>query len=400
MQKSLWKNLAIAACVTGGLLAFACSEPPTAPVARLDPFAVQPRTDDGWYCVYAEFSNGTQVWNCADYWLETVYSYDWSTSDLSPPEDTPSCAIYGTCAVESDPCVDNPDACGFTTSDTSPEGDATASGQDVGYEDGTTDCGDPSGDGYGALNEPEGKLYAALYTTDWDGYRTLHAPGPNASENFAGIGIGVSTEADWTPPAFNTGAAGVEKRCALFQQCLRQIDAYEGQSILQTLIDSTGAYIEWIYTQGGAKGGVEPSRSIANHRGDCTDYTMNAIKTGIAPFSPRTNWSHPWSQKLSTSMFHTLSDSALLDHGYVRVMVPQVGDVVVRGGHAGIFSGYYNGRVMGYADNGRPAVAGVDGSYHDGATGWFNFSPTTDRNGHTVNPEFFRPMVYSDYCDP
>lgn len=399
MQKSLWKNLAFAACLSVGVFGIACSDTPAAPAARrLDPFSLQPRMDGSYHCTYAEFSNGTQVWDCADYSLETVYVYGWPEG-TSPPEDIPSCAIYGTCVVESDPCIDNPDACGFTSYDNG-GGEPAANGQDIGYEDGTTDCGDPSGDGYGALYTPDANGYAALYTPDADGYRTLHAPGPNASENFAAIGIGVGGGANWTYLASNIAGAVTEKDCALLQQCLREITETEGQSILQKLFNSDGSTKEWTYTQGGAKGGVEPSRSIANKRGDCTDYTMDAIKNGIAPYSYGTSWPHAWSEKLSTSMFHTLSDAELLNHGYVRVTVPRTGDIVVRGGHAGIFTSMYNGRVMGYADNGRPAVAGDDGSYRDGATGWFNFSPTTDSHGNPVNPEFFRPMVYSDFCDP
>jgi hypothetical protein len=75
----------------------------------------------------------------------------------------------------------------------------------------------------------------------------------------------------------------------------------------------------------------------------------------------------------------------------------QPGDVVVRGGHAGIYLGTdAQGHVWGCANNGTPHN-NKGKNYHDGNTGKTDFSPKDkvddDGNKVTVSSRFFRPLA-------
>ena len=92
-----------------------------------------------------------------------------------------------------------------------------------------------------------------------------------------------------------------------------------------------------------------------------------------------------------------MTPASLAAVGYRRVSPDsaRAGDIVVRGGHAGVFLGYndaYAGLgVWGYANNGLPAKP--DRANLDGDTGWYNFATLTDTKGNTYAPEFFRALV-------
>lgn len=145
---------------------------------------------------------------------------------------------------------------------------------------------------------------------------------------------------------------------------------------------------EWTYTQGGVRGGREPAVDLSNNTGDCTDFTWKGTSDVLGGY-----WPHDYNtEKLSTNMFHTLSDAQLLSRGYERVSITfaRAGDVVVRGGHAGIYIGPdASGKVEGIANNGLPATP--TRANKDKTTGLYDFS----RSGDDY-PEFFRPVV----CPP
>ncbi len=72
----------------------------------------------------------------------------------------------------------------------------------------------------------------------------------------------------------------------------------------------------------------EPAKDVANQVGDCTDYCESAHRgAGLPGLDPRP----------ATSGFASSSDYRALGSE-----APQAGDVIVQGGHAGIFSGQYD----------------------------------------------------------
>jgi hypothetical protein len=180
--------------------------------------------------------------------------------------------------------------------------------------------------------------------------------------------------------------------CAL-GTCIRDATGDESAEILLAAIHSP----EWRYTQGGAKGGPEPPKDIAAHYGDCTDFVWQSTKTGLGPA-----WPHSWAAHIATGDFHDLSPAGLVVVGYRKVPPDSAwaGDIVVRGGHAGVFKGFDDSgtdyrpgvAVWGFANNGSPAHS--DGRPNrDGDTDWYNFSTTYDDKGNPVEPEFFRAVV-------
>lgn len=176
--------------------------------------------------------------------------------------------------------------------------------------------------------------------------------------------------------------------CAL-TGCTRDATPNEGMNILLSAIHSG----EWIYTQGGYRGGIEPPKDIPSRHGDCTDLawfsTTDALGSG---------WPHNYDNHLPTRLFHDLSTADLARAGYRRVPYDsaQVGDIVVRGGHAGVYGGTFTGPggdygIWGWANNGLPATPKRDNK--DGFTGWYNFKWNYDDHHNEVDPEFFRPLV-------
>lgn len=145
----------------------------------------------------------------------------------------------------------------------------------------------------------------------------------------------------------------------------------EGRRILQAARDSG----EWRYTQG-----VPNTPRLYNdpRGGDCTDLVRLATRRALG-----THWRS--SYKASTAMFRGG------DHpGFERVSTPQVGDVVVEGGHAGIYSHTdADGKVMGWANNGSPGRGRRP--YRDRETGLrpFNQGWFGDGGAH-----FFRAVVH------
>jgi uncharacterized protein involved in type VI secretion and phage assembly len=145
----------------------------------------------------------------------------------------------------------------------------------------------------------------------------------------------------------------------------------EGRSILA----AARAGGEWRYSQG------RPGTPRLYHDprgGDCTDlvrlYTREVLGT---------RWRSD--RKASTSMFRAG------DHpGFERVTRPQVGDVVVEGGHAGIYShSDERGHAWGWANNGSPGSPRKP--YRDRDTGMRNFSSGIFGDGGT---HFFRAIVH------
>lgn len=149
----------------------------------------------------------------------------------------------------------------------------------------------------------------------------------------------------------------------------------------------------------------EPAWDPAHRVGDCTDFTLAAIKSVLGGAFP-----HP---KISTRMFnHWVADSAaaadsLLKYGYTQVAAPRAGDVVVKAktgptpqdskrgwnGHAGIFLGWAapdsltGARApIGWANNGKPAGWVLNDTNEDRHTEWRNFAAP---EGFIT--KFFRP---------
>ena len=164
-----------------------------------------------------------------------------------------------------------------------------------------------------------------------------------------------------------------------WKDCARMITSDESIAILVAAIKSG----EWSYTQGGAKLGVEAAVSITSDFsksfGDCTDLTFTATKAALGD-----SWSSRYPHdKPGTGNFHNGTAK-----GYTRVenSAARAGDIVVTGGHAGIYFGTDSkGNVWGWANNGTPATPTK--ANHDGGTGYYNFSKSAKNK-----PEFYRPI--------
>lgn len=198
-----------------------------------------------------------------------------------------------------------------------------------------------------------------------------HRGGPNAG-------------ADAFAEPVNRDLAVADAVCDAVQGCVREATVAESDAIKEAAL----AEPEWTYTQGGAKGGSEPERNVGTKHGDCTDFTMSVVKKVFGDL-----WPHPWTSKINTGMFRGFNADQLRAAGYARISAENArpGDIVVRGGHAGIYLGRdAQGRWIGEANNGYPAYP--DGAnrppYQDKLTGSYNFSPTTEHS-----PQFFRPVI-------
>jgi hypothetical protein len=182
------------------------------------------------------------------------------------------------------------------------------------------------------------------------------------------------------------------ENCAMFQQvCKRPITAAEGTSFLSIAKGQP----DWVYSQG-ATGDPALLSDRSNHVGDCTDFTWFVLKK---TFGDR--WSHSWSEKYNTKMYHQAATQARngnasylnsIDLQLIPLDSIRPGDIIVRGGHAGIFSHKdASGAIWGYANNGTPTVNGDTSTYHNGSTGNFKFTPL-----YGVAYDVFRPLVPCD----
>jgi len=133
---------------------------------------------------------------------------------------------------------------------------------------------------------------------------------------------------------------------------------------------------EWTYSQypSGVQG--DPTEPLGGERlGDCTDLVRYAVSGGLG-----SAWAG--GEKANTAAFNNGTAE-----GFTEVMrsAARPGDVVVRGGHAGIFTGI-NSRdeVRGFANNGQPNTSA--GGYKDNATRVINFGPSKETR-------FFRPLL-------
>ncbi|MGH8542633.1 MAG: CHAP domain-containing protein [Gammaproteobacteria bacterium] len=153
------------------------------------------------------------------------------------------------------------------------------------------------------------------------------------------------------------------------------INRAQGMQIVQTAKASG----EWTYSQGQPG---EPAVNYAGRVGDCTDYCRNAVQATLGEI-----WAG--GEKANTAAFR-----AGLAAGFTEVesTAAQPGDVVVQGGHAGIFTGVNSkGEIRALADNGSP-TSSVTG-YRDSRTRVTTFGPGRFGQGPV---RFFRPLVQED----
>ncbi len=226
--------------------------------------------------------------------------------------------------------------------------------EDIGVEgDPTQVCDAPDAESVAVQPLDEGITVASYFATD------DQVGGPHLSESSA------------------------ELLCAM-QACYREATAGEGLQVLAAAKNSG----EWIYTQGGYQGGQEVPKDINSNVGDCTDFVWKASRTALLG-----TWVHSYANHLATGSFvgkNKLSPSSLGAHGFVEVSYEnaRAGDIVVRGGHAGVYEGNSTdpSHVMGYANNGAPATPQRDN--HDGLTKDFDFGSVPG-----YEPHFFRQLV-------
>jgi len=143
----------------------------------------------------------------------------------------------------------------------------------------------------------------------------------------------------------------------------REVTAAEGQKIYDAAV-ATG---QWTWTEDKTE---DTQTRICHRRGDCTDHVEAGMEGGGAPaLDPRP----------ATYQFAGSSD-------YVGVTgTPQVGDVIVQGGHAGTFSGKYDGkgRPLGI-QNGGSGTAVIP--WGKGVKGLANVDPVFYRRKVPINP--------------
>jgi hypothetical protein len=122
---------------------------------------------------------------------------------------------------------------------------------------------------------------------------------------------------------------------------------------------------DWVYTQGCAlcdsvRTYSEPAKNLANHYGDCTDFVWAVANQYLGS----TAWPFSAANIARTSTFASATTSNIGYYGYVITDSAHArkGDVIVSGGHAGIFYGFQHnlsgtyGIAMGWANNGHPAT--------------------------------------------
>jgi hypothetical protein len=142
------------------------------------------------------------------------------------------------------------------------------------------------------------------------------------------------------------------------------------------VVQTAKASGEWTYSQGQPG---EPAVNYSGHVGDCTDYCRNAVQATLGSI-----WAG--GDKANTAAFNSG-----LAAGFTEVErgAAQPGDVVVQGGHAGIFTGVNaKGQIRGLANNGSPTSS--TSGYRDSKTKVTTFAPGLFGKGPV---KFFRPLV-------
>lgn len=351
------------ACAFAGLAVAACVDhQPTMPATAS--LKAGGTLANDWRCQYAEYplGNGLYSFEIFCYWANTESG---TTSPWQPPPDDAK-MVAG--SAPSSNCDAFPDACDPDGGGGSPVlapvpiagvNYPTVPGDDIGPELEPDMCN--------ASYPMLGAIVAqpVEYLAEFLPREVMRSTGPSATD------------------AILTARTDALPALPCLQCITRQVTAAESQDIL----DAARASGEWVYTQGGAKGGTEISKdfSATPKRGDCTDFTWNAATVSLGA-----TWAHGWQQKLSTTEFLTMAGTELAAHGYVEVPETEAraGDVVVRGGHAGIYTHTdADGRIMGLANNGVPARSDGQKNF-DGTTGEYDFS-----ENHGFSPRFFRPLV-------
>jgi RHS repeat-associated protein len=165
-----------------------------------------------------------------------------------------------------------------------------------------------------------------------------------------------------------------------WKDCENMISALQGEYIVAAAVRSG----EWTYSQHpyGGGHGMDPSVPKSGETlGDCTAFTLAATMAGVDDAGSL--WDG--GTKVSTAMFKGGNHP-----GYTEVEAgsAQAGDVVVQGGHAGIFLGKADGHVWGWANNGAPHKKDGTG-YKDKDTGARKFDDGSFGSG---DPRFYRPI--------
>ena len=162
-----------------------------------------------------------------------------------------------------------------------------------------------------------------------------------------------------------------------WMDCAKMIGTLQGMQILANAILSG----EWTYSQAPSGGGhgLDPTSALPGQRlGDCTDFCRAATASTLG-----ISWTSAY--KASTAMFKAGDHPGFTE---VEADAAQAGDIVVQGGHAGIFIGREQGNVWGWANNGSPHNAKGTG-YSDKDTGPRKFNSGSFGNG---DPRFYRPI--------
>jgi RHS repeat-associated protein len=191
-------------------------------------------------------------------------------------------------------------------------------------------------------------------------------------EDPIGLGGGMNLYgfADGDPVNY-TDPFGLCTRSDGWRDCDRMINGAQGQEIAY---NAKGA-LEWTYSQGKAG---DPRLTHQWRGGDCTDFVRFYVRASLGA-----DWKSQY--KASTRMFHTGDHPGFTE---VESSMAQPGDVLVEGGHAGIFIGTDRGVVMGMANNGRPSNSRR--GYKDGET-----TPRPFNRGFfgPGGPHFYRPIL-------
>ena len=161
------------------------------------------------------------------------------------------------------------------------------------------------------------------------------------------------------------------------KDCDKMISA--GQSV-QVLADAMASG-EWTYSQYPSGNKRDPNTALPGQQlGDSTDMCRQSVQNTLGPA-----WKSAY--KASTSMFKSG------DHpGFTEVDAADArpGDVIVRGGHAGMYIGTdKDGNAWGWANNGSPTKADGTG-YADHRTGAVKF---TQRHCGGGAPQYYRPIM-------
>jgi len=151
------------------------------------------------------------------------------------------------------------------------------------------------------------------------------------------------------------------------------VSAQDGMRTLAAAIESG----EWTYSQG--KPG-DPRLFQDPRGGDCTDLCRYSVVKGVG---------EKWVGGTKAGTWHFRHRVA---EGFTEVEAgaAQTGDIVVKGGHAGVLIGKDpDGNAWAWADGGRPSTSKL-GGYRDGKTGAVNF--TKSDFGPPGELLFFRPL--------